>query len=530
MSQATAHTADPTEMTQPKTYVPTALTSRNAAIACCLVALLLSWLLAILSDGVHHDDDLTHFLYAKWSGHRLAFLLNEWGRPGFTVLYFLPSQLGWTAARMFSGLLSVAAAWWAFRTAEEVRLPWAWLAAPLALIQPMFFQLSYTTLTETAVAFYVTLAMLLLVRGRFALSAAVLSLTLVTRYECVVWLPLWVVAMWFGRARWRDMIWLLWAPIAYNVITYLWLGHVPFDMFFEPKANTDYGRGTLLAMPARALLAFGPGIIALAAVGIPATWPKRWGWFVAGVALLYFAFHVFCRYLGLYATGGYPRFLISISPIVGVLALAGARELACWTSPRWPRAVVILALTLLVFWYAGEAEKPDWIYPPFVWAFRLTTFALVFLVVGLLVLRSVRPRPAWWPVVLPMLLIGTTLIQTRYMAKPWMKGKDQWAVASVVTWLKEHGYGDRPILATNVWVYRLWPMRLQEDKWHVAKELEAAPPGTILIWDKCYSPSHPHAMDVRRFKDDPNYRLLTKSWPSPGVFCYAFEKVGAAEP
>ncbi len=525
MSRTAPQAVDPTELTLPRTYVPSALTSRNAALACCLFGLVISWLLAILSDGVHHDDDLTHFLYAKWSGHRLAFLLNEWGRPGFTVLYFLPSQLGWTAARLFSGLLSVAAAWWAFRTAEEVRLPWAWLAAPLALIQPMFFQLSYTTLTETAVAFYVALALLLLVRRRFALSAAVVSLTLVTRYECVVWLPLWILAFWFGRARWRGTIWLLWAPVAYNAISYAWLGHVPFEMFLEPKANTDYGHGTLLAMPARALLAFGPGILALAAVGVPAVWRKRHGWIVAGVVLLYFSFHVFCRYLGLYATGGYPRFLIAISPVVAVLALAGASDLAAWTSPRWPRAAAIMAAALLVFWIAGECERPDWLYSPFLWAFRLVTFGLVILAAGLIFLRKTKPEPEWAGVLLAGLLIAATLLQTGYVARPWMKGKDQWAVASVVQWLKEHGYGDRHVLATNVWVYRLWPMRLQEDKWHVARELNDAPPGTILIWDKCYSPSFPHHMEVRRFLDDPNYRLLTESGPEPNTFCCAFEKV-----
>src|SRR5262245_4109232 len=62
-------------------------------------------------DGVVHADDLTHFLIAKWAWHWPTYLLNDWGRPGFTALYFLPAKLGWPACRALSAILSAATAW-----------------------------------------------------------------------------------------------------------------------------------------------------------------------------------------------------------------------------------------------------------------------------------------------------------------------------------------------------------------------------------------------------------------------------------
>ena len=51
-----------------------AVDGHRIAIACCLIALVLSGLMAFLSDGAHHDDDLAHYLYAKWSANRPAYL------------------------------------------------------------------------------------------------------------------------------------------------------------------------------------------------------------------------------------------------------------------------------------------------------------------------------------------------------------------------------------------------------------------------------------------------------------------------
>ena len=51
-------------------------------VACCF---LLTAVLGIFSNGVHHDDDLTHFLMARWSAWFPSYLLHVWGRPALTI-------------------------------------------------------------------------------------------------------------------------------------------------------------------------------------------------------------------------------------------------------------------------------------------------------------------------------------------------------------------------------------------------------------------------------------------------------------
>jgi hypothetical protein len=493
-------------------------------MACCLAGLAISWLLAFNSDGVLHDDDLTHFLYARWARQVPGYLVHEWGRPGFTVLYFLPAQIGWVAARCLSGVLTVLSAWLAYRIAERLYLPHAWLAAPLALIQPMFFQLSYTTLTETPLAFYAALGLWLLIARRYGWSAVVFSLTLVTRHEALVWLPVWVLAMWCGRARPWSYLWLGWAPLLHNLLAPGMIGKVPLKMFFLPSADVQYGSGSLWAMPARAVLTWGPGIAALACLGAILICRRRGGWIVTSMAAVYFGTHAIVRCLGLFATGGYARFLVSLAPLVAILAVAGIGGLGDWSARRWWLRPTLVAAAFVLFWFAGEQEKPWWIYPPFLLGFRIVTAGIVVMVVALIAVNRKRHRLAWARWVLPALLVGLTVLHTAYICRPWKLSSDQRSIQSVVQWLKDNGYGGRRVLAASIWVHWFWPSVLKPDEYDTAGRLAEAPAGTLLIWDKRYSPTFPHNMPLKDYLNDPRYRLLTRSWPSPDVFCYAFEK------
>src|SRR5512136_252393 len=75
---------------------------------------------ALASNGAYHDDDLKHFLFARWVRFDPQYLAHVWGRPGFTLLYALPAQLGWPTCRLLSVVLSGVAAWATFRAAGRL--------------------------------------------------------------------------------------------------------------------------------------------------------------------------------------------------------------------------------------------------------------------------------------------------------------------------------------------------------------------------------------------------------------------------
>jgi len=78
------------------------------------------------------------------------------GPPRLHVLYFLPAGFGWPMCRVLSAILTAWSAWFAYRIAGRAGIRPAWVAVPLCYLQPLFFQLAQTTLTETALAFYLT--------------------------------------------------------------------------------------------------------------------------------------------------------------------------------------------------------------------------------------------------------------------------------------------------------------------------------------------------------------------------------------
>src|SRR5436853_5876459 len=88
----------------------------DSAAAAGIVAfgLFITLVLGAMSDGAHHMDDLMHYLIARWAWHWPQYLLHDWGRPGFTVLYYLPAGFGWHAARAWSAVPGAATAYLAF--------------------------------------------------------------------------------------------------------------------------------------------------------------------------------------------------------------------------------------------------------------------------------------------------------------------------------------------------------------------------------------------------------------------------------
>ena len=223
----------------------------RVALATSTIGLMLSIWMALRSDGVHHDDDVVHFQMAAWSIEYPAYLLHAWGRPGFTLLYVLPAQLGWTAARVCTGILTALTGWFAFRIAARQRIALAGWVPALLWLQPLTFPPSYTTLTEPVLAFYLSAALWLFLRGKYASSAATISLGMVTRHEGALFVALWALALWRRRRPPRDWLWLGWAPLTHNVLSAVFLGKVPLLMYLAPRPTDEYGHGGWLAMLAR---------------------------------------------------------------------------------------------------------------------------------------------------------------------------------------------------------------------------------------------------------------------------------------
>jgi hypothetical protein len=476
------------------------------ALAGTLIGFALSAWMAASSDGFHQDDDLTHLQFARWSSTHPEYLLHNWGRPGFTVLYALPAQFGVLASRLFSGALTALTAWLAYVIARRMGIAMAPLAPVLVWLQPLTFTLSYTTLTETPLAFYLALSMWLCMRRWFALSAAVLSMCLLTRHECAVWLPLWALAFWRGRAAWYAYALLAWAPIAHNILSGICMDYWPFTTFFEAKPTDEYGHGSWFAMLGRWVPASTAGLLVLAFAGAwrAARRPEGWLWIGAGLA--YFLANTIIFRYGLFASGGYPRFLTPIAPVVAVAAVAAVdvfyaalrcRDVDPATLRDVRGAIGGVAAGAIVLWLTCEAEMPDWLW----WA-RVYVRIGAFLMLGAI-------AASWWFSGSPVRWVRVLAVIANPALCLWFAGyhvrlslamqpparfcgplillEDQLLIREAADWVHAQGLADRKIISDNPWVNEFMGITGSPFNPAFPHALERLQPGDIVFWERRYA-------------------------------------------
>ena len=500
------------------------------ALALTGAGLLLSVIMALLSDGVYHADDLQHLQFARWVRQHPQFLLSDWGRPGFTVLYALPAQLGWTASRGFSGLLTAGTAWMAYLIARRMKLRAAALVPALLWIQPLTFALSYTTLTEPVLAFYLVMSALLLLRDEHRASAAVMSLCAVTRQEALLFLPIWLWAASRRSGAVRSGWLLLWAPIAHNLLSFAFLDVLPVATFFEPKPTDYYANGTWLTMTARWLEAAGPALIMLAAAGAPALWHRRGGKLLLSTAAAYFLAHTVIYRFGLFASGGYARFLVPLGPVIALSASAALSEVFAAAKQRratrqttrrirWGAAIVIAAC--LPLWLAADLQSPDWLW----WGLRWPVIGLAAIAWAACGSRGRALRTASI-IAGPLYLMCIALGQPIRQCRPHVLQEEQLIVREATDWLKSRGLDARKIVTASIWVEEFLGIERSPFRLRTRELVAAMQPGDLLVWDVLFSPQPPHELplaDVRRRED------LVELWHGGehsryGIYCYVFEK------
>lgn len=498
-------------------------------------ALLAGW----YSQGVYHEDDLTHYQIARWSVHDPRYLLDSWGRPGFTVLFSLvawagDSVTGLQASRALSAALSAATAWLAFATARHLGFRHAWAAVGLLWLQPLFARLALTTLTETPLALYFALATYLLLTRRTALSAAVMALGPITRDESMVLLGIWAIAMWQARAKFWHYPLLLWAVVAHNLASGWALNIWPAMRWLEPHVPSHYGHGTILTFVPKLVLGCGPVVVGLAMLGVYRMRSKPLGWVVVAAPLTWFAVETAVYMQGAFASGGYARFLVPICPWLAVLAVGGIERLA--EPGAFQRMLGRLLFVVAGLWIVCEIEW-RWRMPtlPPGWEFwnntgRLMAAALcvALLVWGWRLRAAGRPRPIS-TVAASLCMVGLAGVGLIGFM-PLQLTPHQAAIRATVEANAQAIEDDRPLLAANRWVYH-WA-----DRWvawgmgsNVDRLLAEAPAGSIFVWEQHFCMEPPNDLRREELCGDSGWLQI---WPAPveGAAARLPARADAADP
>jgi len=516
--------------------------SHLLAAGLTLLGLLVAVVLAVSSDGFYHDDDITHYLFARDAWSEPAALWHWWARPGYNLPAMLVAHFfGVFGCRVFSALQTAAVAYLSYRIARglarSVDLPdsVAALAPALVWLQPMAMTLSYTTLTETPAALYLTGGVFLYLRGNRVWGCAALSCMFITRYETMALTPVLAAVVIYDalranryrvggalRARWA---WacipaLLWAPAlhaAASAVAQLPPQDSILHIFIRSYSG-EYGRGAWNHFLIRWLLAAGAGMLALAAAG--ALRLGRRGLLVTAMAGGLVVVHTAVYLFGSFASGGYERFLVPVCGMVAVLAAVGLG--AAWHQPRRHGAeatMIVLGLSLFaVPQYAPYVSQfAPWLGP---WASMdrlIAAAALLLLLLGCLMLARPRARRAVlaWPAAgFALALLGA---QAGVMIRPLTFASSPLSMAvrrcvKEVAHLPSRG---NAALTTHVLVRLLRDdVQLVCDAADAQRRWRRARPGTLFYWDSKYGgdPDRQDRKTLLYWQLSRRGRLLSEHW------------------
>jgi hypothetical protein len=506
------------------------------ALAVTLAGLAVAIALCIASDGFYHDDDISHYAFALDGWGNVGALFNWWARPGLTLpMAPVAHWFGLLGCRIFSSLMTAATAYLSYLIARRIlsSLPrgayLAALAPAMVWLQPLTMTLAATTLTETPASLYLTLGVWLYMRGNRTVGCMVTSLAFVSRFEILTLAPIiWAMAAYeaLKGSHWKLLpalktpwLWtcamgLLAAPAAYAIVAII-LQHMrllspessPLYMFFNAHRGSDeYGTGGWTYFLIKWVIASGPGILGLAAAG--ALCFARKAVLPTLLALQLVAVQTVIYHYGLFASGGYERFLVPISGLTAAVAAAGLAAVVLGHGKFGVGiSLAVIGAVLLISPIYGYHElwliwsrlgqavtairglpRPD----PDLVSQTLAAMTVAAVIIGIIALASVlaRARPA--RIALATLAILTTAIfmaAAAFEIRPLsIAGSPMHTVVrDALRELDHTPYANEPCITCHVLVRQLRtaPTKICDfhtglDKW------ENSPPGTLFFWENKY--------------------------------------------
>lgn len=333
------------------------------AIAMIGLGVLLALLIWRSRDYYGGADCYMRYQIVRHSWEHPILLLNHWGKPLFVLLASPFARFGIVGISVLNVITALVTAWLAMDLTGRLGFQRSALAVVLVFSCPEFLVGSISPVIEILFALLLVWSIWLFCRDRMILSALVISFLPLVRTEGYILLPLFAVAL-----AWRRRL-LLIPCLAGGGLLYSTIGWFVYGDFlwlvsrspYSAAAAQVYGHGDLLhfvrhyrfivGYPVAVLLLVGIGYLAYLTVAgrLMGKEPRTPAIFlVVGCASAYLAAHSFVWWRGIGASLGLLRVMAGITPLLVVIAMAGATWLGkiLQTNPSF-KTMVSSAMALL---------------------------------------------------------------------------------------------------------------------------------------------------------------------------------------
>jgi len=195
---------------------------------------------AFTSTGIYDTGDgVMHYLIAHYSFRHPELLLHHWGKPLYTLLSCPFADFGYTGSVVFNILCLCFSSWFAWRIAERLKIPFAFLAAPLCIFAPIALPVALSGLTEPLFALILIAGVYFSVEGKFGIAAIIISFLPFARTEGFFLAVLFGIYFLLRRNYWATSF-LAIGTILYSVIGYFHYHDILWVIDENPYKGAEY--------------------------------------------------------------------------------------------------------------------------------------------------------------------------------------------------------------------------------------------------------------------------------------------------
>ena len=315
--------------------------SSAAAVAMVFVALVNIYIAFTTPVPNGGQDSWNHYLYARWAFRHPELMLDQWGKPFFTILAMPFAQLGMGAVLLLNHLSVLATAWLSYLTARKLGLKNPWMVIFLFSWQPIVLANVHSALTEPSNALVLVWICYLFAGNRWATATVVASFLPVVRSEGFVLLAA-IMLFLALRNRWKYMPLALVGVFTYAIAGAILSGKWDWVISQNPYVRQeidggfDAGHGNFwhYAMHQKEIMGIIVSVLCLISLGLvlsyiakrlknktPAQHSQMALWLWWPLFGFFFLAHSILWWKGAMGSHGLLRVFVTVSPIMALLSM-----------------------------------------------------------------------------------------------------------------------------------------------------------------------------------------------------------------
>jgi hypothetical protein len=330
--------------------------------------------LSYYSEGLSGgSDSYGHFLIAKNAWSHPELILDQWGKPLYTIIAMPFAQFGIHGIILLNIICLIGSGFFAYRIAVMLQFKFAYMAFLLTVCSPVFLDNTISSLTEPLCAFLVIWCVYLHTKSNYTLSAIMASLLPFARSEGFIVLFVFSVVIILVQKRYYSIPLLFSGSIIFNTLGWIIQGD-PFWVIsqnpyinFELSGNNICGNGGLFHYLYAGHYTFGFFVCILLAGSIPLILgeyfrneEKRNSIYllISGIFLGYFGAHVFIWWKGMMGSCGYVRVMTVIVPLVSLLVVYVLHKSTSYINIRLPKNGSIIMQFIVILFVLNTIYTP----------------------------------------------------------------------------------------------------------------------------------------------------------------------------